>query len=171
MIGGSDLSVLASPVVTGALLASSAVFSFSGSRESAVLVSAVLMSGFDATSVRSGFVLTGFAAKLSSSSGAFAPQHRNDKKPPFFFCGFVSVLGEPLSGVAGLCGFSDMFFGPFCERLLLALLAALRLPVRLRFELFDPSLILLEDPCTVSPLSSVFDDGRSSSDRADDEGN
>lgn len=170
---GSDLSVLASPVVSGCEDEGppSVVFSFNGSRESAVLESAVLVSGFAATSVRSGFVLTGFAAKLSSSSDGFAPQHRNERKGAFFFGWFVSVRGEPASGVPLCVCFSDMLFGGCCcERLLLALLAALRLPVKLRFELFEPSLMLFDDPWTVSPLSPVVAEGRSSSVCAEDEG-
>jgi hypothetical protein len=63
-----------------------------------------------------------------------------------------------------------MVCGDCCERLLLALLAALLFPVKLRFELFDPSLMLFDDPCTVSPLSPVFVEGKSSSVRADVDG-
>jgi hypothetical protein len=71
----------------------------------------------------------------------------------------VSVLGEPLSGVFGCC-FCGMTCGGCSDCLLLAL-PALRFP-RLRFELFEPSLMLLEEPCAVSPLSPVLADGRSS---------
>lgn len=118
----------------------------------------MLASGFPAVSVRSGFVFTGLFAKLSSSpSAAFEPQHRKFRNPPFLgFGGLVSVLGEPLSGVAAFCCFSDIL------RLLLALLG-LRFPVKLRLELLEPSLMLVDDPWIVSPLSPVFADGKSSS--------
>merc|ERR1711881_184401 len=163
MAGVCDLSALASPaVIDGPCCAPSGAFSFIDS--STVLESAMLASGFPAVSVRSGFVFTGLFAKLSSSpSAALEPQHKNVRKPFFAFAGFVSVLGEPLSGVAACCCFSAIF------RLLLALLA-LRFPVRLRFELFEPSRMLFDDPWTVSPLSPVFAEGKSSSVRVDEPG-
>lgn len=80
------------------------VFSLIGSFDPAVLESAVLASGFcaDADS-RSGLGVTGFTARLSSSSVGFGPQHRNDRNfgGPFLFGCSVNVLGEPLSGVVG----------------------------------------------------------------------
>jgi hypothetical protein len=144
----------------------SPVLSFRGSLDSAVLDSAVLASGFWAvgTGVRSGFVFTGFAAKLSSSSLDFeVPQHKNERNrgDPFFFGPSANVLGDPVSGVVP-CGFSVMTCGCCSERLLLAVLPATRLPVRLRFELLEPNLKLFDDPCTVSPLNPVVADGKSS---------
>lgn len=78
-------------------------FSFIGSFDPAVLESAVLASGFcgDGAESLSGLAVIGFAARLSSSSVAFDPQHRNERNfgGPFLFS--VNALGDPLSGVVG----------------------------------------------------------------------
>lgn len=88
------------------------VFSFIGSFDPAVLESAVLASAFcgDGAEFLSGLAVIGFAARLSSSSVAFGPQHRNERNfgGPFLFS--VNARGDPLSGVVGCC-FSVILFG------------------------------------------------------------
>lgn len=67
----------------------------------------------------------------------------------------VNVLGEPLSGVFD-CFLSVMLLEAWADFLLLAVLLGLLLPVKLRFELFEPKSTLCDDPWKVSPLSPVW---------------
>jgi hypothetical protein len=124
-------------------------FSLIGSLEPAVLESAVLASAFCGVGAesRSGLAVIGFAARLSSSSVGFGPQHRNDRNlgGPFLFGCSVNVLGEPLSGVVG-CFFSVMVLDSRGKSLLLAVLLDFLLPVKLRLELFEPSVMLCDEP-------------------------
>jgi hypothetical protein len=83
------------------------------------------------------------------------PQHSRDRKPPFLLELLVDV-GEGCEGMLGCSGFSEDLSAVAgrvcCERLLLAVLPALRFPVNVRL---DPRPMLSEESATVAPLKPV----------------